>query len=223
MTEPAAAPSKFVEQFGGLKGIVDSGLPVVVFVLVNTVAGLHWAIGAAIAAGVFVLAARLVRREPVQFAVSGFLGVGVAAFFAWRLGGARGFFIPGIVLNAAYMLAFAVSLVVRRPLVGVVWAYLDSGDRSWRDPGPLRRAYTQATLLWTAMYAAKAGVQGLLYIHDRPGWLAVTKLAMGYPLFALIVAATVWLVRRAKATVAREMLEMPGQGELALPSPPATS
>ncbi|MDQ6875447.1 MAG: DUF3159 domain-containing protein [Actinomycetota bacterium] len=204
MSESERPASRFTEQFGGVKGLVDSGLPVVVFVGVNAFAGLHWAIGAAIAAGLVVLAARLVRREPVQFAVSGFLGVAVAAFFAWRLGGARGFFIPGIVLSAGYCVAFAVSLLVRRPLVGVLWTYLDSGDRQWRDNRMLRRAYTQATLIWTAMYAAKVVVQGLLYLHNRPGWLAVAKLAMGYPLFAAVAAATVWLVRRGKAAAARE-------------------
>jgi len=182
--------------------MVDSGLPVVVFVIVNATAGLRWAIWAAIAAGAAVLVVRLLRREPVQFAVSGFLGVGFAAFLAHRLGRAEGFFIPGIILNAGYCTAFAVSVLIRWPLVGVVWTYLDSGTRGWRDQPALRRAYTQATLLWTAMYAAKTGVQGLLYLNEQPGWLAVAKLSMGYPLFAVVVAGTLWLVRRAKRRIA---------------------
>lgn len=198
------ARSRFDEQLGGIKGMVDSGLPVVVFVLVNALAGLRWAIWAAVAAGGAVLVLRLVRREPVQFAVSGFLGVAFAAFLAHRLGRAEGFFLPGIVMNTAYFAAFTVSLLIRRPLVGVVWTYLESGTSQWRNQPPLRRAYTRATLLWTAMYAAKAGVQGLLYLNERPGWLAVAKLAMGYPLFAVVVAVTLWLVLRAKRQVASE-------------------
>lgn len=198
--------NRFEEQLGGIKGMVDSGLPIVVFVVVNATTGLRWAIWAAVAAAAAVLLVRLVRREPVQFAVSGFIGVAFAAFLAHRLGRAEGFFIPGIVLNAGYFTAFAVSVLIRRPLVGVVWTYLDSGTQDWRHQPALRRAYTQATLLWIAMYAAKTAVQGLLYLNEQPGWLAVAKLAMGYPLFAVVVAGTLWLVRRAK----RQMVDEDG-------------
>lgn len=199
----SVAPTRFVEQLGGVKGMVDSGLPVVVFVAVNALAGLRWAIAAAVAAGVLVFIARLVRRERLQFAVSGLLGVGVAAFFAWRLHSAAGFFLPGIAVNVAYFLAFAGSLLARRPLVGLLWTYLGDGVPDWQQRAPLRRAYTQATALWTFMYAAKVAVQGLLLVTDRTGWLAVAKLAMGYPLFALVAAATVWLVRRGRAADGR--------------------
>jgi hypothetical protein len=201
VTEPPPTPTRFVEQFGGIKGLIDSGLPVVVFVLVNALGSLRWAILAALLAGVVVFVLRLARREAVQFAVSGLLGVGIAAYFAHRLGRAEGFFIPGIALNAAYCLAFAVSLVIRRPLIGVIWTYLGDGDPGWRAQPGLRRAYWLATLWWTLMYAAKTGLQGLLYLHHQPGWLAVAKLSMGYPLFAANVAATLWLVRRAKSQV----------------------
>ncbi len=209
MSQPASRPngprSRFEEQFGGIKGMVDSGLPVIVFVITNATLGLQPAIWAAVVAGVAVLVLRLVRREPVQFAVSGFLGVALAAYLAHRLGRAEGFFIPGIILNAGYFSVFAVSVLIRRPLVGVVWTYLDSGSQAaWREEPALRRAFTQATLLWMAMYAAKTGVQGLLYLNEQPGWLAVTKLAMGYPLFGVVVAATLWLVRRAKRRTAGE-------------------
>src|SRR6266516_5973663 len=55
-----------VESIGGWRGLVDSGLPVVVFVAANTVAGLAAAVWSAIGCGVLLLALRLVRRESVQ-------------------------------------------------------------------------------------------------------------------------------------------------------------
>lgn len=204
MSEPAPAPNRFVAQFGGVKGLIDSGLPVVVFVVVNALTELRWAIYAALLAGVVVFAVRLVRREPPQFAVSGLIGVGIAAYFAHRLGRAEGFFIPGIALNATYFLVFATSLVIRRPLIGVIWTYLGDGDPGWRSQPRLRRAYTLATLWWSLAYAAKTGLQGLLYLQHQPGWLAVAKLSMGYPLFAVNVAATLWLVRRANRQLAQQ-------------------
>ncbi|MDP9240170.1 MAG: DUF3159 domain-containing protein [Actinomycetota bacterium] len=198
MTQPDTAPTRFVEQLGGVKGLIDSGLPVVVFVVANALAQLKVAIIAALVAGVAVFALRLARRESPQFAVSGLFGVAIAAYFAHRLGRAEGFFIPGILLNAVYFVVFAGSLVIRRPLIGVLWTYFGDGDQGWRQRPVLRGAYTLATLWWALMYAAKTGLQGLLYLQHQPGWLAVAKLSMGYPLFAVNVAATLWLVRRAK-------------------------
>ena len=46
---------------GGPMGMVDSGLPVVVFVIANAIAGLGWGIGAAVASGVVIAAIRLAR------------------------------------------------------------------------------------------------------------------------------------------------------------------
>jgi hypothetical protein len=85
-----------LEQLGGPMGMLDSGLPVVVFVVVNVVAGLGWAIGAALGAGVLIATIRLVRHRPVTQAISGLIGVGVAAFIAYKLGSARGYFLVGI-------------------------------------------------------------------------------------------------------------------------------
>lgn len=204
MTEPDAAPTRFVEQLGGVKGLIDSGLPVVVFVIANALAQLKVAIIAALVAGVAVFALRLARRESPQFAVSGLFGVAIAAYFAHRLGRAEGFFIPGIILNAAYFVVFAGSIVIRRPLIGVLWTYFGDGAQGWRQQPVLRRAYTLATLWWALMYGAKTGLQGLLYLQHQPGWLAVAKLSMGYPLFAVNVAATLWLVRRAKRKLAEQ-------------------
>lgn len=212
--QPTSARTRFDEQFGGIKGMVDSGLPVIVFVIANATMGLRLAVWSAVGAGVAVLALRLVRREPIQFAISGFLGVAFAAFLANRLGRAEGFFIPGIFTNAAFFTAFAISVLIRRPLVGVVWTYLDSGTSEWRNQPALRRAYTQATLLWTAMYAVKTAVQGLLYLNEQPGWLAVAKITMGYPLFAVVIAASLWLVRRAKRQMAGEAETSPGPAEV---------
>ena len=100
-------------------GMLDSGLPVVVFVVVNVVAGLGWAIGAALGAGVLIATIRLVRHRPVTQAISGLIGVGVAAFIAYKLGSARGYFLVGIWTRAA----------LRRGLVGFRADPLAAGRR----------------------------------------------------------------------------------------------
>ena len=52
---------------------------------------------------------RLVRRQPVQQAMSGLFGVLIAALIAARTGQARGYFLFGIWMSFAYAAVFAAS------------------------------------------------------------------------------------------------------------------
>ncbi len=196
---PAQRPRPLlVESIGGWRGLVDSGLPVVVFVAVNAAAGLTAAIWAAVASGVLLLVLRLARRESVQQAVSGFLGVALAAYIASRTGEARGFFLLGIWASFGYAGLFAASVLARWPLVGVIWEYVDGVGGQWRRDRALMRVYTWTTLVWVGVFLSRGLVQRFLYEEDRTGWLAVARLAMGYPLTVGALAVTVIAVRRVR-------------------------
>jgi Protein of unknown function (DUF3159) len=191
-----------VEQIGGWRGLVDSGLPVVVFVAANAIGGLTAAVWSAVGCGVLLLSLRLVRRESVQQAISGFLGVALAAYIASRTGQAKGFFLLGIWASFLYAALFLGSVLVRWPLVGVVWEYVDGGGGSWRREAPLLRVYTWTTLLWVGVFLARFLVQRFLYEGDHTGWLAVARLSMGYPVTVGALAITILAVRRVRRRAA---------------------
>lgn len=203
--EPATRPA-MVEALGGKRGLLDSGLPAVVFVFVNSVvtafadrdAGLRAALYAAVAVGVGVVALRLARRETLQQALSGFFALAIAVWLAARSGEARDFFLPGILINVAYGAAFFVSALLGRPLIGYVYAAVDGLDRTWRDDRRLRRVFSVATVGWAGVFAARAAVQGALYAMDRPGLLAAARLLMGWPLTIAAVAVTIAWVKRGR-------------------------
>lgn len=208
MPQRTASQAALVESFGGKRGLVDSGLPAVVFVFTNSVVdvfaprltALYSGLGAAIVTGVAVIAVRLVRRQTLQQAVSGFLGLAIAAFFAFRSGEARGFFLPGIYINLAYGAAFLLSALAGRPIVGMIFAAVEGLGTRWRtDPG-LRRAFTLATLAWAVLvFGLRAGVQGALYAADQPGYLAAARLLLGWPLTIVAVALTLLGTRAVRA------------------------
>ncbi len=187
-----------LEQMGGPSGIVYSTIPVAVFVAVNLLAELRPALVAALATGGAIAVWRLVRREKLQPAISGLIGVGVCAYLANRTGEARDFYLPGLLYSAFFALAFLVSVIVRRPLAGVVWHGINGDGQGWRRDPRLLRAYTFASLLWTLVFAAKVVVQGWLYNVDQTTWLGIARLAMGYPLFGLALLGTILAVRRAQ-------------------------
>ena len=201
-TKPA-----LVEALGGKRGLIDSGLPAVVFVLVNSVvqafgsreAALNAAIVASVVSGLVIIALRLFRKETLQQAISGFLGLAIAVFFARRSGEARGFFLPGIFINIGYGVVFLGSALVGRPLVGAIYAAVDGLDKRWREDPRLRRMFAYASVGWALVFASRAVVQSMLYVMDRPGLLAASKLLMGWPLTIAAVALTVTFVKRSRA------------------------
>src|SRR5918993_851260 len=91
---------------------------------------------------------------------------------ASRTGEARGFFQLGIWASFLYAGLFALSAVLRWPLVGVVWEYVEGPGSSWRRDRALVRVYTWTTALWVGVFLSRGLVQRFLYEEDRTGWLA---------------------------------------------------
>lgn len=191
-----ATPARptMLDQLGGPAGMIDSGLPVVVFVIVNAIASLTPAIVAALAAGVLIAIIRLTRRKPVTQAIGGLFAVGIAAYIAHRMGSARGFFAFGIWIYVVYGGGLLLSILVRWPLIGVLWESLNGRGSAWRADRKKLRRYDGATLVWVGVFAVRYLVQQPLYAADQVGWLAVTKIAMGYPLFVVAIILTVLIV-----------------------------
>ncbi|MBF6158472.1 DUF3159 domain-containing protein [Nocardia cyriacigeorgica] len=186
-----------LEQLGGFSGLIYSTLPVLVFVPVNTLAGLTAAIWASLGVAAAILVWRLVRRDPVQPAISGFIGVGICAFIAYRMGEAKGFFLFGIYTSLVYGGVFLASILVRWPLVGVIWGVLNGHGTEWRADRRMIRLYDIATLAWVLVFGSRCLVQSHFYDTDHTGWLAFARIAMGWPLTAVALTVTVWAVRRA--------------------------
>ncbi|WP_369974815.1 DUF3159 domain-containing protein [Nocardia sp. MDA0666] len=186
-----------LEQLGGISGLIYSTLPVVVFVPANTLWGLTAAIWTALATAAGVLVWRLIRRSPIQPAISGFIGVAVCAFIAHRTGAAKGYFLFGIWASLVYAGVFLVSLLVRWPLAGVIWGVLNGHGHSWRSDRRAMRLYDLATVVWVVVFGARYLVQNHFYDTDSTGWLAAARIAMGWPLTAVALLVTVWAVRRA--------------------------
>ncbi len=192
-------PPTIWEQMGGPMGMVDSGLPVVVFIIGNAIGGLGWGIGAALAAAVLIAGLRIARRRPVTQAIAGVFGVGIAAFIAYRTDSAKGYFLLGIWSYLLYGGALLLSMVVRWPLIGVIWEGINGRGTAWRSDRRLVRRYDWATLVWVVVFAARYLVQNYLYDSDQVGWLAAVRLMMGYPLFIVAIAVSVWIIAGARA------------------------
>lgn len=215
-TEPELGPEderlpsmaeQMADQLGGWRGLVESSIPVVVFVIANVVGDLRPAVIASVAVALLIAGLRLAQRRPVRHAVNGLFGIAVGAAIAWRTGNERDFYLPGILYGIGYGLALLLSAAIRQPLVGWIWSVLVAKGRSeWRDDPRLVRTFTQLTVLWGVVWLAKVGVQAGLYLAHQDTALGVARLALGYPPYALLLLITVWVVRRVTREPAPEPL-----------------
>ncbi len=185
------------ESLGGRLGIVESGLPAIAFVTAYTATGQDATLSATIALGIGVAlaAARIVRRQTVRYALSGLAGVALAAFIVSRTGRAEDFFLPGLLMNAGYALAYLISILVGWPLLGVFVGAVTGSGMKWREDPDQVRAYSKASWIWVAMFLLRLAVQLPLYLAGEVVVLGVARVAMGAPLFA-IAAWLSWLLLR---------------------------
>ncbi len=175
------------QAIGGWRGMVDSGLPAAVFVVAYVATGqqLRPALLAALAAGAVIAVLRLLRRQPMQQVAAGFIGLAISAFVATRTGRAEDFFLVGILINVAYLLAYAVATAFRWPPLGVIVGYFRGDATGWRSDPRQYRAYATASWIWAGMFAVRLAVQVPMYLMGAVEMLGVAKLVMGWPLFLL--------------------------------------
>jgi hypothetical protein len=186
-----------LDGIGGVRGIVDSSLPVLVFAVTNLLAPVRVSVAAAAGAGVAVIAVRLVRRQTVQQAVSGMFGLGIACLFALRTGKASGFYLPGILYAAGLSGVASISVLARAPLAGYLFALFDPRYAGWRDSPVLLRVFEIVTASFACWYVVKAGISGALYLNDHSTGLAGVRLALGWPPLILLVLLAIGMARNA--------------------------
>lgn len=204
MTDPRTPLDALLARAGGISGLIYTALPVSTFAAANSALGLGPALSTSLVAAAVILGWQLVRREPIRPALLGVAGVVVGATFALVTGRAKDFYLPGIWMSLVMAILFTGSLVIRRPLVGVVWAWLTGRGGTWRRIRRVRVAFDVATVVMATASWSRFVVQYYLYETDQATLLAVARIAMGAPLF-LVTSTWIYLaIRTAIRALPRE-------------------
>nr|WP_221378761.1 DUF3159 domain-containing protein [Actinoplanes polyasparticus] len=207
--EPFPSMSEQIsEQLGGVRGLIESSLPVLTFVMLNvilgdTVAGLekrtalYWAIGGAVFTALAIGAFRLARKQPVRHAVNGLFGIAIGAFLAWRTGNAEDFYLPGILLTFAQAAALLISVMVRKPIIGYVWGIMaNKGQQDWFGNARLFKTFQWLTLVWVVSLSLRAGIQFVLWQMGEANALGIVRILISWPIYAATFAFTAWAIHR---------------------------
>lgn len=190
--EPTGHPLRSL--IGGPQGAIESILPPLIFVVTYAATGsnLLWAGIAAVGIGIVLAVVRIARGERPVRVVGALLVVIVAAFVAYYTGDAVAYFWPLVLANLASALAFAFSILIRWPLLGVVVGPIMGTGMRWRQDPDLLRAYSRASWTWVLLNLVRALVQ-IPLIEGKNLW----ALAAIRPVFYLLVIGTVmwsWII-----------------------------
>jgi hypothetical protein len=172
------------------RAIFDTGLGPLLFVVVNAIAGVNTAAAVAVGASVVVMIERLLRGRSAINAIGGLLGTGIAAFIAVRTGKPEGYFVPRMLYQLALAVVFAGSVLVRRPIGAYIASAIYRAEPGWATHPRVRRAFSEVTLVWAALFGLRAAVYAVLIAAHKPGGLAAASIVIGWPPFLALAWAT---------------------------------
>ncbi len=185
---------KVLAAFGGKKGLIDSGIPSIIFLITfNVKHDLHTALYASVAISILLTIIRLAKRDTVQHAFSGLIGALICAWFANRTGNPSDVFLPKLLTNLAYGSAYLIANLAGWPVLGLMLGPILGENLLWRRDPIRKAAYLRAGWLWVGMFFTRIAVQYPIYRSGNVNLLGTVNLAMGYPLF-LATAYGSWLI-----------------------------
>lgn len=212
-TRPDLADVSLMQALGGRRGVLDSGLPPLTFVSAYVASGsdLTVAVAAALVAGVVVTAWRLLTRDTLRHALAGFAAVALAAFVASRTGRPEDYFLPSLLANVGAALAWAISIWVRWPFLGLTVGALTRSS-AWRTDPEMLTAYCRASWVWVGSFVLRAAVMAPLWMAGMTVALGLAKVALGWPL-VLVVIWLSWLIvepaHRSRRAALAETADLP--------------
>ena len=192
--------AKIIAALGGTRGLIDSGIPSILFLVIfNFGHHLHPAIYASVALSILLTIYRLIKRESLQHALSGLFGIAICALFAGHSGKASAFYLPSIYKNIFFLVIYGGANLIRYPLLGLVIGPILGENLEWRKHPARKKVYTQAGWLWAGMFALRIAIQYPLYLANKLNALGVANFFLGYPLYLAVLWGTWQILRRVPA------------------------
>lgn len=194
--------------FTGRSGIIDSIIPPIAFVIVNTVSDVDAAIIASFAIALAISVYRLMRRQPLTFALGGIGSVIVAAALAKFIGKAEGFFLPGLISGIITVILCLVSLIARKPIVAWTSHFARSWPLDWYWHPQVRPAYNEVTIAWTLFFIVRLALEFELILIEQPTLVAIFNIVSGWPALIVLLIASylygVWRLQQLKGPSVQE-------------------
>ncbi len=192
-------PESLASLLGGGRAALDATLPVIAFTAgwLLTDRSLLWGALAAVVVAGLVAVWRLRSGRRPRAVLIGILAVCASAAIAVYTGRPEDFFLLQIISNFASAVAWALSVVLRWPLLGLVVGGVLGQKTRWRRDPALLRAYSRASWVWVGQYVIRVAAFVPLWNGGQVAGLTGARIVLSWPLVAACLAVSWWVLRRA--------------------------
>ncbi len=213
-TVEAVVRHQMAESLGGRRGILEAGIPGIVFTAVWLIAkDLRLALVLSGAVALAALGLRLIQRSTVQYVMNAIVGIGIGWVFV-RLAASSGgsesdqalaFFLPGIIWSGIYTLALVSSCLAGWPFIGFLVGSVTGDPTAWHDDPQIVKLCSRLTWLFLAPGGIGVALQGPVFLLGWTGaidkdlavlLLGVLRLGLGWPLRIAAWGGMIWLLAR---------------------------
>ncbi len=170
----------------GIK-LLDTLLPVVVFLIANPGLGLPLALGLSIGTAAIFFLFRLIQKDSLYYALGGLGAALLAAIFAFVSDSALGFFLPGLITTGLTVLLLLISAAVKRPLAALTSHLTRNWPLAWYWHPRVRPAYIEVTIFWAVGFGLRLGLEYWLYQQGAIRSLGLIQSVLGWPYTILLL------------------------------------
>jgi len=163
---------------------IDSLIPPVLFVGLNSMFNLTIAIVCSIAFSLSILIYRIVRKENLMYALIGFAMLSFASLLAVLTNNPNSYFLPDLLTNVILVLLSTFLLIIKKPLAAYASHLTRAWPLEWYLRNDVRPAYTEVSVFWLIFFIFKTGAQIIIIFYSNA---VILNLFIGLPFTILII------------------------------------
>jgi len=135
------------------------------------------------------------ERWQARAGLSAFFGLGIAlvqALSALASGSVIGYFAPPLIVNGAYGLAFFISVMIGRPLAGVLAAETYPFPPAVRASVTFRRVFARISLVWATYFLLRSAIRLWMLMRTSVDVYVLINLTTGVPFTVALMSWSIW-------------------------------
>ena len=147
------------------------------------------------AATVLAGAAYLWERRQARSGLAAAIGLSIAliqALVGLVSGSAKWYFVPPLIANTGYGLAFLVSVLIGRPLAGVFASDTYPFPPAVKGSTTFRRVFSRVSIVWAVYLLSRSALRIIALMHLGVETFIVINVVTGLPFTAAIMAWSIW-------------------------------
>ena len=170
--------------------LLDSFLPLLVFLVANSLVGVELALWSALGIAGLFATYRLARKESLVNSLGGFGGVLLAAVLVNLSGSESGFFLPGLISGTITVVLCVVTVAINRPLVAWTSFIARRWPRNWYWHPRVLPAYNEVTIAWAVAFSIRLALEYWLFQQEAVSALGAVRVILGWPYTVILLIAS---------------------------------